>query len=88
MAGELTIMIDLIESIKIRYDRNEIVVEVPDQLIPIKVSLHNLHGSHIQTEVIDTTEYVIDISYLMPGIYVVSVSSAVVHDAAKIAISY
>jgi uncharacterized protein YjdB len=88
VAGELTVMIDLVESIKIRYTRNEIVVQVPDRLIPAKVSLHNLQGSHIQTKVIDMTECVIDISSLMPGIYVVSVYNSIVHDAAKIAISY
>ncbi|MHC1733069.1 MAG: beta strand repeat-containing protein [Bacteroidales bacterium] len=88
VAGELTVMIDLVESIKIRYTRNEIVIQVPDRLIPAKVSLHNLHGSHVQTKVIDMTECVIDISGLMPGIYVVSVYNSIVHDAAKIAISY
>jgi len=86
--GELSVWIDLVESIKIRYTRNEIIVQVPDRLIPAKVSLHNLQGSHIQTKVIDMTECVIDISSLMPGIYVVSVYNSIVHDAAKIAISY
>jgi len=86
--GEITVMIDLVESIHIRYTRNEIIIEVPDQLIPAKVSLHNLHGSLVQTKVLDTTECVIDISSMMPGIYVVSVYNSVVHDAAKIAISY
>jgi hypothetical protein len=88
VAGELTVLIDLVESIKIRYTRYEIIVQVPDRLIPAKVSLHNLQGSHIQTKVIDMTECVIDISGLMPGIYVVSVYNSIVHDAAKIAISY
>jgi len=86
--GELSVWIDLVESIRIRYTRNEIILQVPDRLLPAKVSLHNLHGSHIQTKVLDTTECVIDISSMMPGIYVVSVYNSVVHDAAKIAISY
>ena len=86
--GELSVWIDLVESIKIRYTRNEIIIQVPDRLLPAKVSLYNLHGSHIQTKVLDTTECVIDISSMMPGIYVVSVYNSVVHDASKIAISY
>ncbi|HOP00198.1 MAG TPA: Ig-like domain-containing protein, partial [Bacteroidales bacterium] len=86
--GELTVMIDLVESIKIRYDRNQIVIEVPDRLIPAKASLHGLNGSHIQTMVIETNECIFDISGLMPGIYVVSVYNSVVRDAAKIAILY
>jgi len=86
--GELTVMIDLVESIKIRYDRNQIVIEVPDRLIPAKASLHRMNGSHIQTMVIETNECIFDISGLMPGIYVVSVYNSVIRDAAKIAILY
>ena len=43
--GELAVTIELIEKIKIRYNRNELTVLVPDDLIPSKASLHNLHGS-------------------------------------------
>ncbi len=88
VSGELTIRVDLVESIKIRYNRYELIVQVPDRLIPAKASLHNLYGSHIQTKVIDTTECIFDISGLMPGIYVVSVYNSEVQDAAKIVISY
>ena len=86
--GDLTVSIDLVESIKIKYNRYELVVQVPERLIPAKASLHNLNGSHIQTKVIDTTECIFDIAGLMPGIYVVSVYNSVVQDAAKIVIAY
>ena len=88
ISGELTIRIELVESIKIRYNRYELVVQVPERLIPAKASLHYLNGSHVQTKVIDTTECIFDISGLMPGIYVVSVYNSVVQDAAKIVIAY
>jgi uncharacterized protein YjdB len=88
IAGEITIMIDLVESIKIRYNRYELIIQVPDQLIPAKASLHNLSGSHAETKVIDTTECIFDISGLMPGLYVVSVYNSVVREAAKIAILF
>ena len=86
--GELAVSIDLVASIKIKYNRYELVVQVPERLIPAKASLHNLNGSHIQTKVIDTTECIFDISGLLPGIYVVSVYNSVVQDAAKIVIAY
>ena len=88
VSGELAIRVELVESIKIKYNRYELIVQVPDHLIPSKASLHNLNGSHIQTKLIDTTECIFDISGLMPGIYVVSVYNSVVQDAAKIVIAY
>jgi len=88
VTGELMIKVDLVESIKIRYNRYELIVQVPDRLIPAKASLHNLNGSHIQTKVIDTTECIFDISGLMPGVYVVSVYNSIVQDAVKIVITY
>ena len=88
VTGELAIRVELVESIKIKYNRYELIVQVPDHLIPSKASLHYLNGSHIQTKVIDTTECIFDISGLMPGIYVVSVYNSVVQDAAKIVIAY
>ena len=88
VSGELTIRVELVESIKIKYNRYELIVQVPERLIPAKASLHNLNGSHIQTKVIDTTECIFDISGLMPGIYVVSVYNSEVQDAAKIVIAY
>ena len=86
--GELPVSIDLVESIKIKYNRYELVVQVPERFIPAKASLHNLNGSHIQTKAIDTTECIFEIAGLMPGIYVVSVYNSVVQDAAKIVIAY
>ena len=86
--GELTIRVDLVESIKIKHNRYELIVQVPDRLIPVKASLYNLFGSHIQTKVIDTTECIFDISGLMPGVYVVSVYNSIVQDAVKIVIPY
>jgi uncharacterized protein YjdB len=88
VTGELAIRVELVESIKIKYNRYELIVQIPDHLIPSKASLHYLNGSHIQTKVIDTTECIFDISGLMPGIYVVSVYNSVVRDAAKIVIAY
>ncbi|MRR24305.1 hypothetical protein EG830_15140 [bacterium] len=86
--GELAITIELVESIKIHYNRNELTVQIPEGLIPAKASLHNLYGSHIQTKVIDATECIFDITGLLPGVYVVSVYNSVVQDAAKIIIAY
>jgi uncharacterized protein YjdB len=86
--GELTITIDLVESIKITFSRTELRVLVPNRLLPAKASLHNLYGAHLQTKVIDTTECIFDIARLMPGIYVVSVYNSKVQDAAKIVIAY
>ena len=88
VTGELAITINLVESIKIWHNRYEIIIQVPDQIIPAKASLHNLYGSHIETRVIDTTECIFDISGLMPGVYIVSVYNALVQDAAKIMIPY
>jgi len=88
VTGELAITINLVESIKIWHNRYEIIIQVPDQIIPAKASLHNLYGSHIETRVIDTTECIFDISGLMPGVYIVSVYNAIVQDAAKIMIPY
>jgi uncharacterized protein YjdB len=86
--GELTVTIDLVESIKITHNRIELRVLVPSRLLPAKASLHSLHGAHLQTKVIDTTECIFDITGLMPGMYVVSVYNSVVQDAAKIIIAY
>src|SRR5690606_20088424 len=88
VAGELAITINLVESIKIKYTRNEVIIQVPEYLLPAKASLHNLYGSHIQSKVIDSTECTFDISELFPGIYVVSVYNSVVQDAAKIMVAY
>jgi uncharacterized protein YjdB len=86
--GELIVTIDLVESIKITYNRIELRVLVPNRLLPAKASLHNLHGGHLQTKVMNTTECIFDIAGLMPGIYVVSVYNSEVQDAAKIVIAY
>ena len=86
--GELAITIDLIERIKIRYNRNELTVLVPDELLPSKASMHNLNGTHIETRVTDSNECIFDISQLPAGIYVVSVYNSVMQDAAKIVIAY
>ena len=88
VAGELSITINLVESIKIRQTRNEVIIQVPEYLLPAKASLHSLYGSHIQSKVIDSTECIFNISELFPGIYVVSVYNSVVQDAAKIMIAY
>ena len=88
VSGDLSVTIDLVESIKIRYTRTEIIIQIPDRLIPARASLHNLYGSHVQTKTISTTECIFDISSLMPGVYVVSVHNHTVQDAAKIVISY
>ena len=42
----------------------------------------------MQTKIIDATECIIDVSGLIPGIYVVSVYNSTVQDAAKIVIPY
>jgi uncharacterized protein YjdB len=86
--GELTVTIDLVGSTKITYNRIELRVLVPNRLLPAKVSLHNLYGTHLQTKIINTTECIFDIAGLMPGIYVVSVYNSEVQDAAKIVIAY
>ena len=86
--GELAVTIELVESIKIHYNRYELTVQMPERLIPAKASLHNLYGSHIQTKVIDSTECIFDITGLLPGVYVVSVYNSVVQDATKIIIAY
>ena len=88
VVGELAITINLVESIKIRHTRNEIIIQVPEHLLPAKASLHNLYGSHMQSKVIDTTECIFDISELLPGVYVVSVYNSIVQDAAKIIVAY
>jgi uncharacterized protein YjdB len=88
VAGELSITINLVESIKIRQTRNEVIIQVPEYLLPAKASLHSLYGSHIQSKVIDSTECIFNISELFPGIYVVSVYNSIVQDAAKIMIAY
>jgi uncharacterized protein YjdB len=87
-SGELTIQVILVESIKIRYDRNNLTVLVPDHLLPSKASLHNLYGTHIETKVADSNECIFDISGLPAGLYVVSVYNSVVQDAAKVVIGY
>jgi uncharacterized protein YjdB len=86
--GELIVTIDLVESIKITYNRIELRVLVPSRLLPAKASLYNLYGAHLQTKVINTTECIFDITGLMPGIYVISVYNFEVQDAAKIVIAY
>ena len=86
--GELAITINLVESIKFRYTRNELVIQVPEHLLPAKASLNNLYGSHLQSKVIDSTEGIFDISGLLPGVYVVSVYNSIIQDAAKIVIAY
>jgi hypothetical protein len=78
----------LIEKIKIRYNRTELTVLVPDHLIPSKSSLHSINGSNIETRIIDSNECVFDISGLPAGIYVVSVYNSTIQDAAKIVIGY
>ena len=88
VAGELAITINLVESIKIKYTRNEVIIQVPEYLLPAKASLHNLYGSHIQSKVIDSTECTFDISELLPGMYVVSVYNSIVQDATKIMVAY
>jgi hypothetical protein len=86
--GELTIMIELIESIKIRYNRYELTVLVPDHLIPSRSSLYNIIGSNIETRIIDSNECVFDISGLPAGIYVVSVYNSTIQAAEKIIIAH
>ena len=86
--GELAITIESIERIKIRYDRNELTVLVPDHLIPSKSSLYSINGSNIETRVVDSNECIFDISSLPAGIYVVSVYNSAIQDAAKIVIAY
>jgi uncharacterized protein YjdB len=86
--GELAVTIDLVESIKITYNRIELRVLVPNRLLPAKASLHNLYGAHLQTKAINTTECIFDISGFMPGIYVISVYNSEVQDAAKIVIAF
>jgi uncharacterized protein YjdB len=86
--GELSVTIELVESIKITYNRYELRALVPNRLIPAKASLHNLYGTHIKTIVVDSNECIFDISGLLPGIYVVSVYNSDVQDAAKIVIPY
>jgi uncharacterized protein YjdB len=88
VTGELTVLVELVESISIKYNRNELIIQVPERLIPAKASLHNLFGSHLQTKVINSSECIFDIAGLLPGVYVVSVYNSVVQDAAKIVISY
>ncbi len=86
--GELAITIELIESIKIRYNRNELTVLVPDHLIPSKASLYSIHGSNIETRVIDSNECIFDISSLPAGIYIVSVYNSTIQAAEKIIIAH
>ncbi len=86
--GELSVTIDLVESIKITYNRYELRVLVPNRLIPARASLHNLYGTHIRTKTIESNECIFDISELLPGIYIVSVFNSTVQDAAKIVIAY
>jgi uncharacterized protein YjdB len=86
--GELVIMIKLIDKIKIRYNRNELTILVPDQLIPSKASLHSIHGSRVETRVVDSNECIINISSLPAGIYVVSVYNSTIQAAEKIVIPY
>jgi uncharacterized protein YjdB len=88
VTGESAVTIRLVSSIEITHNRYQIIVKVPDNLMPAKASLHNLRGAHIQTKNITTTECTFDISGLLPGIYVVSVYNSEVRDAAKIAVSY
>jgi len=88
VVGELAITINLVESIRIRYTRNEIIIQVPEHLLPAKASLHNLYGSHMQSKDIDSTESLFDISGLLPGVYVISVYNSTVQDAAKIIVAY
>jgi hypothetical protein len=88
VTGESAVTIRLVSSIEITHDRYQIIVKVPDNLMPAKASLHNLQGSHIQTKIINDAECTFDISGLLPGIYVVSVYNSKVRDAAKIAVTY
>ena len=81
--GELAVTIELIEKIKIRYNRNELTVLVPDHLIPSKASLHSINGSNIETRVVDSNECIFDISSLPAGIYVVSVYNSTIQAADK-----
>ncbi len=86
--GELTVTIELIEKIKIRYNRYELTVLVPDQFIPSKAGLYSIHGSNIETRVVDGNECIFDISGLPAGIYVVSVFNSTIQAAEKIVIPY
>jgi uncharacterized protein YjdB len=86
--GELAITIELTESIKIRYNRYELTILVPDDLISSKASIYNFYGSNIETRVIDSNECVFDISDLPVGIYVVSVYNSMIQTAEKIVIAY
>ncbi len=86
--GELVVLIKLIDKIKIRYNKNELTILVPDQLIPSKASLHSLHGTTIETRVVDSNECIFDISRLPAGIYVVSVYNSTIQAAEKIVIPY
>jgi uncharacterized protein YjdB len=86
--GELAITIELIESIKIRYNKYELTVLVPDHLIPSKVSLYNITGPNIETRIIESNECKIDISGLPAGIYIVSVYNSIIQAAEKIVIPY
>ena len=84
----MAITIKSIERIKIRYNRNELTILVPDQLIPSKASLHSIHGSNIETRVVDSNECIFDISSLPAGVYVVSVYNSTIQTAEKIVIAF
>jgi uncharacterized protein YjdB len=86
--AELVIMIKLIDKIKIRNNRFELTVLVPDNLIPSKASLHSIHGSRIETRVVESNECIFDISSLPAGVYVVSVYNSTIQAAEKIVIGY
>jgi hypothetical protein len=88
VTGELTVLVELNETIKIRYNRYELIILIPESLLPAKTSLHNLFGSCMLTKNIDDTECIIDVSGLIPGIYVVSIYNSTVQHAAKIIIPY
>jgi hypothetical protein len=84
----MTIQIVLVGKVKIRYDRNNLTVLIPDELLPCKASLHNLYGTHIETKVAETSECIFDISRLSSGVYIVTIYNSVIQNAVKVAIPY
>ncbi len=84
----LTVIVHPEKKIKIRFTRHEIVIEVPDHILPAKASLHSLFGAQRLTKNLDSTVCTIDISDFVPGFYIVTVYNSMVQDAAKVVIGY
>lgn len=85
--GSLDITIKVNAPLLIIVSENEIKIPLEDNYINAKLSLYNLQGHLLKSRYIDTNLFILDISDLTPGIYIVTISKSVILETGKFIIS-